>query len=362
MSDKSPARQEKRLRERSYLLTESGVKRLDVAAREYLQKGGNKFSINRAAKTAGVSHGTYSKAIKREGGNDLEKLRMIFKAFDLTLESNDFILIKIVDKKLFKNQAKNTRKIKHINDKVSLDRQQINIVKQALKSRKYSSQKQFALRENIEPFLVNLFFQGKTIDFKDFVDICQKLELQWEMVIDAKYFEALEQPYKKEDYKKKVGLKYVDSTLNNIPQYGTQVFLGRDQELVELHNQLEDSSEFFVVGMGGIGKTEFVRRYALQQQHFYKGGICWVDLRHDNFVSRIIGFASTFLNVNLPQQIKDEKDQILYCWRNWFNNVNRGNVLIIIDDLVSFEDYKQLQHYLPSPSFSSFKILFTSRK
>lgn len=48
-----------------------------------------------------------------------------------------------------------------------------------------------------------------------------------------------------------------------------EFFVGREQELEELHSQLADSQVLFVCGMGGIGKSELVKNYAKQYAGSY---------------------------------------------------------------------------------------------
>ena len=107
--------------------------------------------------------------------------------------------------------------------------------------------------------------------------------------------------------------------------------------------------------MGGIGKTEL----ALQYAHFhliqktYKGGICWLDCRGENVGIQITSFATSQFSLQIPKE-EDLQTRIEFCWRNW----SPGDVLIIFDDVVDYED---VVNCLP-PKELRFKVLITTRQ
>nr|WP_287312313.1 tetratricopeptide repeat protein [Moorena sp. SIO1G6] len=142
---------------------------------------------------------------------------------------------------------------------------------------------------------------------------------------------------------------------------GTLHFVGRQDQLEQLHRELQQTDKLAIcaiAGMGGVGKSELALQYALKNQHNYPGGLCWLSVRGADLGTQIVSFGRTELGLNIPDEL-EFNDQVRYCWRNW----PEGTVLIVLDDIPSFgNDYKQrIQPYLP-PAQSRFKVLVTSRQ
>ncbi|MCF4967199.1 tetratricopeptide repeat protein [Nostoc sp. CMAA1605] len=141
-------------------------------------------------------------------------------------------------------------------------------------------------------------------------------------------------------------------------------FVGRDEELQQLHKLLQENNQVLtersrsvaiaaILGMGGLGKTELALQYAMIQHENYKGGLCWLQAKVEDFGVQVVQFARTQLDLKPPEEF-DLPAQVQYCWRNW----REGNVLLVVDDVT---DYQQIKPYLQGAS-SRFKVLMTTRQ
>ncbi|MFM9267285.1 tetratricopeptide repeat protein [Tychonema sp. BBK16] len=145
---------------------------------------------------------------------------------------------------------------------------------------------------------------------------------------------------------------------HNVPRSGVARFVGRNQELEQLHIQLQQKSNLVSIctieGMGGIGKTELAIQYTNHYHQFYPGGICWVFAREFNIATQVIGFAQSRLNFKIPEGL-ELADQVAFCWRNW----REGETLLILDDVVNYS--RDVHPYLPHLASTRFKVVMTTR-
>ncbi|MEG3844652.1 tetratricopeptide repeat protein [Microcoleus sp. herbarium14] len=154
------------------------------------------------------------------------------------------------------------------------------------------------------------------------------------------------------DYQSQASLRYHSNT----PRSGAVEFVGRTEQLSELHQLLEKNNQVVIAaiaGMGGVGKTELAIQYAQGHAETYKGGICWLYSKRGDIGVQIVEFAiAHFPNFTLPNGLT-LAGQVQLCWQRWAE----GQVLIVIDDVA---DYRQIKSYIPSES--RFKVLITTRE
>ncbi|MEH1890463.1 MAG: tetratricopeptide repeat protein [Nostoc sp.] len=133
-------------------------------------------------------------------------------------------------------------------------------------------------------------------------------------------------------------------------------FVGREEELQNLHQLLQDNKQVAVAaiaGMGGVGKTELALQYAIQQRETYNGGLCWLLPKTGDVGIQVVQFARTQLDLKPPEDF-DLLAQVQYCWRRW----REGDVLLVLDDVTDYEQVKPYFQSLPS----RFKVLITTRQ
>ena len=142
----------------------------------------------------------------------------------------------------------------------------------------------------------------------------------------------------------------------NLPYSGVTEFIGRDDELNQVHEQLQPESIVAisaVSGMGGVGKTELALQYAQKKYRVgaYPGGLCWLRARED-VGAQIISFVRSHLDLTPPENL-ELVEKVRWCWQRWRD----GAVLLIFDDV---QQYEEIEPFLPPPE-SRFKVLLTTR-
>ncbi|MDJ0746250.1 MAG: NB-ARC domain-containing protein [Xenococcaceae cyanobacterium MO_167.B27] len=148
-----------------------------------------------------------------------------------------------------------------------------------------------------------------------------------------------------------------------IPKNGSNNFVGRQDDLVKVHEELYEGKSNRVAisavsGMGGVGKTELAIKYARKYYNDYSGGICWLNARGGNLATEIIQFIQLQMGLEVPQQDAQEnaltlEEQIAWCWQNW--QPPEGLVLVILDDVTHLESFSELL-----PPNDRFRVLITT--
>ncbi len=152
-------------------------------------------------------------------------------------------------------------------------------------------------------------------------------------------------------------------TPQNLPYSGVIAFVGREAELAQIHQQLQQRVRpaakrttvaiSALSGMGGIGKTELALQYARQhcREGDYPGGLCWVRARED-VGTQIISFVRSCLELVPPDDL-ELVEKVRWCWGRW----REGAALLIFDDVQQYDD---IALFLP-PQDAGFKVLLTTR-
>ncbi|MDB9520783.1 tetratricopeptide repeat protein [Dolichospermum circinale CS-1225] len=145
------------------------------------------------------------------------------------------------------------------------------------------------------------------------------------------------------------------------PQPREGGLFGREKELKKLHELLQSGKNVCVVsGMGGIGKTGLVRKYANLPKciSLFPGGVYYIDVRdRENMAGEIIALTKWRFKADLPANLSTQQ-MVTACWQQW--KYQTENVLLIFDDVSSLN--KDIESYLPPKDLVSLRVLMTSRE
>ncbi len=141
---------------------------------------------------------------------------------------------------------------------------------------------------------------------------------------------------------------------------GTETFVGREKELATLHGLLMEESRVAIAaataGMGGVGKTELAVQYAVRHDEDYPGGVWWLSGR--DIVGQVLSYA---VRMGLPETGTRSSDvqKVQECYAFWRQGIE-GRRLVIVDDVVTSQDYAAVRPYLPTDG--AFRVLLTTRE
>ncbi|MBD2502824.1 tetratricopeptide repeat protein [Anabaena azotica] len=153
--------------------------------------------------------------------------------------------------------------------------------------------------------------------------------------------------------------KLAPTPYNNLPLSSVVEFVGREAELQELHQLLQENQQVAIAaiaGMGGVGKTQLALQYANSHRLSYQGGICWLSAPQDVGV-QLEDFALSVLKLNPPPE--DLGSNLVRRIKYYLNNWREGEVLLVIDNVTNYRE--EVRCYLESVP-SRFKQLITTRE
>lgn len=171
----------------------------------------------------------------------------------------------------------------------------IEYVKQAIQRNGFRNQRSLAEDSGIALSTVSNFLNGKPVDFATFVELCQKLSLDWQAITDAIQPLLFSSPPSNQDW---------GDALDVL------VFYDRSCELDTLKRWLlQDRCRLVtVLGMGGIGKTILTAKLAALLQHEFEF-VFWRSLRNapplEEVLTKLLQLVSRQQEVDFPSQINE---------------------------------------------------------
>ena len=153
-------------------------------------------------------------------------------------------------------------------------------------------------------------------------------------------------------------LKSLQKQIPSNVRQGSKNFVGREDELAEIHTKLQEGQGVIVCaveGMGGVGKTELALQYATRYQQEYVARY-WLSLREMGLAQAVVTIASPYLDLPESMQAASLDEQAAWCWQNWLPET--GKLLVILDDVPKAESIPDVA----MPIDPRVRVLVTTRE
>jgi DNA-binding Xre family transcriptional regulator len=251
---------------------------------------------------------------------------------------------------------------------LKIRREYIDEIKLALKQNGYVTQKALAKELNFALATVSNFVTGKAVDFATFVQICDKLQINWQNIAD------LEEKSATVDEKSRSIVPETETRQDWGEAADVAFFCGRKEELNELEKIIANDKKcqiLMLVGMGGIGKTSLAFKLANKIQNRFDF-LVWRSLRNAPTIEDTLDNLLQFFNLKEDNHIADSLDRKILATIEILRN---SRCLLVFDNVESliekgtldgryrqgYEGYGQLFRCLSTIGHRSRAIL-TSRE
>lgn len=126
-------------------------------------------------------------------------------------------------------------------------------------------------------------------------------------------------------------------------------FVGREEELVQLHDLLMDHDKVFLHGIPGIGKSELAKMYAKQHSKEY------TNILYMNYVGAL---RRNITDMDFADDLPEESDEARFKRHNRFLRSLKEDTLLIVDN---FNVTREQDDFLDVMLKYRCRILFTTR-
>jgi tetratricopeptide (TPR) repeat protein len=123
----------------------------------------------------------------------------------------------------------------------------------------------------------------------------------------------------------------------NLPLSRNLFFVGREEIIKQLRNELKTKDKVALSGIPGVGKTQIALEYAYRYGKNYRA-VLWS--RAENKETLVSSFLSIARLLNLPEKDDQEKDQIIQAVKKWLSKYDRWLLVFDnVDDLPLVRDF-----------------------
>ncbi|MEM1308061.1 MAG: NB-ARC domain-containing protein [Cyanobacteria bacterium P01_H01_bin.153] len=238
---------------------------------------------------------------------------------------------------------------------LKVNHQSIQTVKGSLRRGGFRSQRSLAEDLNLALSTVSRFLNGKPVDFATFVEICDRLSLDWQAITDLTQgaadpadSELTSPPASQSDSMASdsapaaIFAPQSEPKTDETPQdwgeaIDTSFFHGRRDELVQLQTAIltEQCRLVAILGIGGIGKTSLAAKLS-RTIHSDFDAVIWRSVRNAPFLKTLLQDLVPFLS---QQQDIEPTLERLFHW------LRMRRCLVILDNVETLLESGQTGHY-----------------
>ena len=134
-------------------------------------------------------------------------------------------------------------------------------------------------------------------------------------------------------------------------------FRGRDQRLIELHEELVSKDATVSIkpvglyGLGGIGKTQLAVEYAHRFRFHYPAGVYWINAAHD-WETEFVNLADSLRLTPADASDSNRDKQMVFAFKEYLRHAT-DDALIILDNV---ENPKDVKYRDIAPNLSIFSL------
>ncbi|WP_341813296.1 ankyrin repeat domain-containing protein [Wolbachia endosymbiont (group B) of Germaria angustata] len=207
--------------------------------------------------------------------------------------------------------------------------------------------------------------QGRFLSYEEVKDFFNSFESRVSTVVEIK--QKLE--YLIEHTVKAQNNKQAQKDVWFDAENPSELFVGRTEELEELHRALHDQGRIGVIsqvsrisGLGGIGKTELAKKYICEYAEKHYSNVIWINAENDKTIANsFYRLASDKLGITIKNTDGEEK-HVKSIIEEVFESFSTEKSLFVFDNAEGLEHLKKiLPLNISMPNVKIPYILITSR-